>query len=488
MVMSRSHLLGSLLAGVLAGVLTIAASTPLLAQGGSIYRQVISPDVPTGTGQPASGATVRICPINASGTPCSPLSTVYADPTLIVPLPNPFSADANGNYSVFLATGSYLLQETPVPGVTYAFLVFVNGTGTVSSVNLNLPASVFTMSGEPCTGVCNITGTFLSQTSNRVFANCTGISAVPSFCALTANMIPGTLNATVINGLTVNGTSALNGNTAVTGTFSSSGLSTLDSLAVTNASSLNGGVLAGTFTGNPTLSGNLLFSGNPSFTGSPVFSAGTPSFTNGGSLVGTFSGSPVFSGAPSFTGTPVFANGADLSGTFTGNPTFSGMPSFNNGGVLAGTFSGSPTLSGNPNFTGDPQAITQPVTDDDTSLATTKFVQDVLGAANGFSISKTTNGYIKLPSTLGGLILQWATGPSNAPGGETDFTVNFPIAFPTACLNVQLSSLTPTVIGNSGDMLYQVISFNATSTHIYLQEFSDGRDIATKVLIFAIGY
>ncbi|WP_347505151.1 pyocin knob domain-containing protein [Pseudomonas anguilliseptica] len=49
----------------------------------------------------------------------------------------------------------------------------------------------------------------------------------------------------------------------------------------------------------------------------------------------------------------------------------------------------------------------------------------------GFAVSLTANGYIALPSWLGGLILQWGTSVNI--GYDQRATVSYPIAFPTAC-------------------------------------------------------
>ncbi|MFJ4197013.1 tail fiber protein [Pseudomonas sp. NPDC089534] len=68
----------------------------------------------------------------------------------------------------------------------------------------------------------------------------------------------------------------------------------------------------------------------------------------------------------------------------------------------------------------------------------------------GFSALKATNGYLILPSWLGGLVIQWGTTGAIAAGAQ--MTVTYPIAFPNASVM--------TLIGNSSS----VGSTGATST------------------------
>lgn len=73
--------------------------------------------------------------------------------------------------------------------------------------------------------------------------------------------------------------------------------------------------------------------------------------------------------------------------------------------------------------------------DSSVNAASTNWVRGAMSAiatAAGFAASFTTNGYIKLPSWLGGFILQWGSGNAGSAGP----TVTFPIAFTTACYAV----------------------------------------------------
>lgn len=65
------------------------------------------------------------------------------------------------------------------------------GTGTVTSVALALPASTFSISGSPVTSTGTLTGSFITQTANTVFAGPTsGGAATPTWRTLVSADIP----------------------------------------------------------------------------------------------------------------------------------------------------------------------------------------------------------------------------------------------------------------------------------------------------------
>jgi hypothetical protein len=336
-------------------------------QGGNIVRQVVSGTVANGgSGQVIPYAVVRVCASTATGTPCSPLiADTYADPALTTSLGNPIAADANGFYSIFLPSGSYIIQEsTPAgAGFTYSesFLIYVNGTGSVSSVDLALPSSVFLVTGGPITSSGTLTGAFIAQSANKVFGNCTGSSAVPDFCSITADMLPSTINATTVGGaLTVTGAETVGGALGVTGatTLTSATLST--TLGVTGNTTLGGTLQV---TGATTLLGTLGITSNASsggyFTATGAITSSTSLIaplanvttgyqigssygTAGYCLESTGTGTQFLAGC-SMGGTPVLTLG---SGAGSGSPSDSlTAGSLDRGGVISVTTGTTPSAS-----------------------------------------------------------------------------------------------------------------------------------------------
>jgi len=242
---------------------------PILALGqpgpGALSGQVIQLAPPTGTGGPAAFATVRVCPTTALGTPCSPTSNLFADQALTQPVPNPYTTDQYGNYSFYLTAGYYIVQISPLSTVTYSYNPVATSDGTVTSVGLALPVSVFSISGSPVNGSGTLTGSFINQSANQVFGNCTTGSAVPAFCSITVAMLPA-LPPSIIPWATPGTIGSTTPNTGVFTTLAANTSFNTPAATITALTVTTGGSLAGTFTGSPTFSGAPIFSGTPNFT------------------------------------------------------------------------------------------------------------------------------------------------------------------------------------------------------------------------------
>lgn len=149
--------------------LVLCCPVTVLAQssGGCYPGQVIAPPQPLGLGQPVPGAAVQVCSSTATGTPCSPLTPggLFSDPALQNAISNPFTADQNGNYSFCASQGSYLVQETAMPGVVYSFPVSVgtypsgsytfSGNNTFSGTNTFSASNTFSVSQIFTEGSCS---------------------------------------------------------------------------------------------------------------------------------------------------------------------------------------------------------------------------------------------------------------------------------------------------------------------------------------------
>lgn len=168
----------------------------------------------TGTGG-AGGSATSIIAIGGTGA--------------FVSLAGSQTISGDKTFSGNVALGSGATATTPTGGdsstkvATTAFVqnaISSFGVGTVTSVALSLPTSIFDVSGSPVTTSGTLSATLDTQTANYVWAGPTsGGAATPAFRALVAGDIPdlsstylpktgGTIssNLTITGDLTVNGT------------------------------------------------------------------------------------------------------------------------------------------------------------------------------------------------------------------------------------------------------------------------------------------
>lgn len=239
----------------------------------------------------------------------------------------------------------------PQDAATRAFVLANAGSGTVTSVALALPVSVFTITGSPVTTSGTLTGSFATQTANTIFSGpASGGAAVPTFRGLVSADIPNNAANTsgtasnvtgivaVANGGTSLSTLTLNnvilGNGASAPTFvapgtsgnilTSNGTTWLSSAPAVNAITALTGDVTASGTGSvaatlATVNGNV---------GSFGSSTSIPSFTvNAKGLITAASGNAVIAPAGTLTGATLAANvlassltsvGTITSGTWNG--------------------------------------------------------------------------------------------------------------------------------------------------------------------------
>lgn len=108
---------------------------------------------------------VRVCTEPATGATCTPLANIFLDPGLTIPLANPFTGDAAGNYTYYAAPGNYHEQITGV-GIQQKDISYVPMWPTTGSINLVLQTD----------GVNNILQNLLNftDTASIAFTNPSG--------------------------------------------------------------------------------------------------------------------------------------------------------------------------------------------------------------------------------------------------------------------------------------------------------------------------
>lgn len=147
------------------GALFFAAFAPAAhAQGSRKDDIVFGP-----SGHPVANATVQVCEAGATGTPCSPLATIYTDATLTVAAPNPFQTDGIGNYHFYAPAGRYVVQISG-PGISGTITnpdVILPPDASSSAAGNNISAFSLTLGGNlSVAGNANISGTLTAANFN----------------------------------------------------------------------------------------------------------------------------------------------------------------------------------------------------------------------------------------------------------------------------------------------------------------------------------
>ena len=99
-----------------------------------------------------------------------------------------------------------------------------------------------------------------------------------------------------------------------------------------------------------------------------------------------------------------------------------------------------------PIFTVSPLAPTPSFADNSAKIATTSWFYSAIATvatAAGFAITLGSNGYIKFPSWLGSLVIQWG----NSTNAGTTTAVSFPIAFPTTVYSIVMTAQSGNLAG-----------------------------------------
>ena len=314
---------------------SVFASPANGSSGSPTFRSLVAADVPS---LDASKLTTGTLPVARGGTGTSSLSgnamiASNAAGTALVELPQLLNGQifvgnsTGGPVATTLVAGSNIVITTG-PGSIIISTPAQNGTD--SSVGLALPASVFSISGSPVTTSGVLTGAFVTQSPNSIFAGpASGGSAVPAFRSIVLADLPSIPLTTGVTGILPAANGGTNSNAALVNNrimVSSSG-SIVEASALTNGQLLIGStggapvaanIAAGTgisvvnsaggITISSTLAGGTVTSVNmtvPSalltVTGGPITSAGT--FTL---ALASQSANSVFAAPNGSSGSPTF--------------------------------------------------------------------------------------------------------------------------------------------------------------------------------------
>jgi len=348
---------------------------------GYINGQAIAP-----TGKPASYATVRVCPYSGGGgLPCSPLSPLYSDLALTQSVGNPYTTDSYGNFSVAVASSSYIVQVY-VSGAVYSYLYTIGSGGSGSgfpiilgSTSIAAGSTTTSIAGLTIDGVTPTVMGYVDPTSSiqtqlngkqasGTYANCVaGTSANDCLTLNGSGYVPNTNLSAIPNGALANSSITIATTGAATGggpvALGGSLTVNVGASAIAAQIAVQTGCSSITNTWNPFTNTCIA----PS-SGIPYPAAGIPNST-GAAWTTSYNGSNQIP-ASIAPGTPLTAAAVDAVGALT-----------NSTSGTAANLSGTPAL---PNGT---TATTQTNGDSTTELANDAFVQAAISSIPATSIS-----------------------------------------------------------------------------------------------------
>ena len=154
------------------------------------------------------------------------------------------------------------------------------GAGSVSSVGLGMPASIFTVSGSPVTTTGTLTAALNSQTANLFFAAPDGSAGTPTFRAISSADLPNSGavastygNSTNVPQITVDAKGRVTSVTNVAISGGGGGVTSISASSPLNASSSTGAVTL-SINNASTGSAGVVTTGAQTFLGEKTFSSG----------------------------------------------------------------------------------------------------------------------------------------------------------------------------------------------------------------------
>ena len=251
MLLSMKRILGTIFA-----MFVILMSLPVAGQVTPISGMAVDQN-----GSPVPYATVRVCSVTSTGTPCTPTASIYSS-YLMSPqyqIANPTTADQYGNYTVYApqlpSPNLYLVQISPASGFTASYVVPGSEANALELLGYTWasPAAIGSTTPAAITGTTitattqfngsgtGLTGTAASLTAGNASALLGYTWASPPSTGY-GSTTPEPVNATTVTAQSV-AAGSLNGGRVFADQYCST--STLDQSCINNAISAlpNGGTV-----------------------------------------------------------------------------------------------------------------------------------------------------------------------------------------------------------------------------------------------------